>query len=349
MRVLSASEAISPAIERTKSTLFQPFQKGRSWKIAATAYLTMMGNIFLPTHLAFLTLPRQGGFNGLSFLFIVLIFGVLATVLLFVFFYIGARLQFVLFDMVLTRSKMVAPLWRKYGFCTWRWIGLKFALSIGLLIVFGVPVFSSFRLLMAHLPSPGQPPSPDFMSGFFLAYAVMLLAISVMMLLASLLNDFILPPIALENVTIVEGLHRFFELARREPGQLIAYIFFKSVLAIAAAIATEIAVIVAELVVAIPLGIVAFVGWLLLHSLKPAGPVLLFCGGAVLFVIFLALVFYVTTGFFGIIMVFFQSYALYFLGGRYHLLGDLLEPPAPEYAFAAQPPPYNPPPSPMSV
>jgi hypothetical protein len=64
MRVLSASEAISPAIDRTRSVLFQPFQKGRSWKLAATAYLAILGNIFLPSNLAFLGMPRQPGFPG---------------------------------------------------------------------------------------------------------------------------------------------------------------------------------------------------------------------------------------------------------------------------------------------
>jgi hypothetical protein len=52
----------------------------------------------------------------------------------------------------------------------------------------------------------------------------------------------------------------------------------------------------------------------------------------------------------GSLITFFQAYALYFLGGRYPLLGDLLDrsTPPPAYAFAAafppSPPPYQPPP-----
>jgi hypothetical protein len=52
----------------------------------------------------------------------------------------------------------------------------------------------------------------------------------------------------------------------------------------------------------------------------------------------------------GSLLTFFQAYALYFLGGRYPLLGDLLDrsTPPPAYAYAASfpppaPPPYQPP------
>src|SRR5215469_18758536 len=49
MRPLSAAEAIQPAIQRTRTVLFQPFQMGRSWKLAATAYLSGLGAFFIPT------------------------------------------------------------------------------------------------------------------------------------------------------------------------------------------------------------------------------------------------------------------------------------------------------------
>ena len=45
----------------------------------------------------------------------------------------------------------------------------------------------------------------------------------------------------------------------------------------------------------------------------------------------------------GFVMTFNQAYALYFLGGRYPLLGNLLEPPPPVYPYAPTPP--TPPPT----
>ena len=52
----------------------------------------------------------------------------------------------------------------------------------------------------------------------------------------------------------------------------------------------------------------------------------------------------VVIAFMGTLLTFFQAYALYFLGGRYPLLGDLLDrsTPPPAYAYATQPPPYQP-------
>jgi hypothetical protein len=245
----------------------------------------------------------------------------------------------VLFDIVLSKSKMVAPLWRKYGLCTWRWIGLKLGLSLLVILVSAVPLVSSFRYLITHAPPlPGQPPSPEFMSSFFLIYGVFVLMIGGLMLCSSLLNDFMLPSIALENASLTEAARRFFALVKAEPGEMAVYTIFKIVIAIAGGIAMEFLIIVVELIVAIPLGLIALLGWFLLHSLGPAGQVLLFAGGVVLFLIFFAFIFYVTIGFAGCVIIFFQAYSMYFLGGRYPLLGDLLEPPAPDLAFPASPP-----------
>jgi hypothetical protein len=347
MRALSASEAISPAIDRTKSVLFQPFQKGTSWKLAATAYLAVMGNIFFPSHLAVFGMPHQSGAAGAGFFFIALLVGVVFTIVYLLLFYVGARLQFVRFEFVLTGAKMIAPLWRKYGVCTWRWIGLKAVLSAVFLVVGAAPLFASLRFLVTHMPLPGQPPAPEFMRSFFVAYAGLMIAIFALLLCTSLLNDFVLPPIALENVPVSEGLRRFFELFRREPGQLIAYIFFKIILAIAAVVAMEIAIILLELIVAIPLGIAAFLGWLLLHSMGPVGQILMVAGGIVLILLFVAALFYITVGLCGCFVVFFQAYAIYFLGGRYPMLGDLLMPvPSAPQSTATVIPPDLPPPAP---
>jgi integral membrane sensor domain MASE1 len=54
MRILSATEAVSPAIARTKLVLFKPFRLGRSWKLAATGYLSGTASMFLPFPLIYL-------------------------------------------------------------------------------------------------------------------------------------------------------------------------------------------------------------------------------------------------------------------------------------------------------
>jgi len=274
-------------------------------------------------------------------------FAALGSLLMFLLFYAGVRLEFVLFDLVLTRARMVAPIWRKYGFCTWRWVGIKLLLSTIFIVVCGIPLLSVFRYATTHMPAAGQQPTPEFVSGIIAAYGVMALAFLVLSLCASLLNDFVLPSIALENTSLSEGLMCFFELFRKEPGQLVSYIFFKVILYIAALVATEIAILVAELIAAIPLGIVAFLGWLLLHSHGSVGQILMVTGGVVLFLIFFVFLFYLTILVAGCTVVFFQAYVMYFLGGRYPMLGDRLEPPEPVYAAVAFP--SDLPPAPASL
>ena len=64
---------------------------------------------------------------------------------------------------------------------------------------------------------------------------------------------------------------------------------------------------------------------------------------------FVLLLFYFMFGFMGCIMTFFQAYGMYFLGGRYPLLGDLLDrttpPPTWTYPVGFPPPQIFPPPA----
>ena len=66
MRPLSATECISPAIERTKLVLFSPFRKGRTWKLSATAYLYCGGTQYFPAPIVYLAfIPLAHGAGGM--------------------------------------------------------------------------------------------------------------------------------------------------------------------------------------------------------------------------------------------------------------------------------------------
>jgi hypothetical protein len=338
MRPLSASEAISPAFDRTRTILFRPFRKGRSWKLAATAYLSAMGLAFIPTPLAILPALSHGTAGAVGGVLVLAVI-VLITAIMLLFFYLGSRLQFVLFAIVLEKGDIVAPLWRRYGSCTWRWLGLKLALSVGFCLLFGVPVYSLFRSLIAHLPvQPGQPPSPQMVASILLLYAFIFLPIGLLMLCSSLLSDFVLPSIALEDATISNAIGRFIQLIKAEPMQVVVFTLFKILLAIAGAVAMQIVVLFAEIVAAIPLGLLALLAWFLFRSLGPAGHVLLVAGAVTLMLILAVFLFYVMILVMGCVHMFYQAYALYFLGGRYPLLGNILEPPVP---YPVAPPPLT--------
>lgn len=345
MRPLSAAEAISPAIERTKAVVFQPFKLGRSWKLAATAYLSVLGAFFIPTPLfSFFSAASQPR-TSIAGLLLSIGFGTVFSIVMFGFFYVGTRMEFVLFDIVLLNEKFVAPSWRRHSHQVWRWIGFKVLFSIGLAILIGPIFYFAFLKFLPQMAAisavPGQPPSPQILATLLRFYAVIGLPVAFALLLSSLLTNFVLPSIAMENTTVREGLRRTFGLFTSEPGPVSLFVVLKLFLSIAAFLAMETAVILGEILCLIPIGLVALAGWLLLRSAGDAGHLLMLVGAILLVVLFAAFAFYFGTLIIGSVHVFFQAYALYFLGGRYPMLGDMLEPPAPAlpYASPQEPPP----------
>jgi len=331
MRSLSASEAIAPAFERTRAVLFRPFQPGRSWKLAATAYLALSGTLFFPTPLisVFLRpytvpaqkLPVQIGFVVLSLLF---------TGLLFLFFYLGLRLQFARFDIILRGERWIAPLWRRYGPLTPRWLGLKLLISAITIALFGIPLVLALRTAVTRLQIvPGHSFPTHALAGLFLGEFLFAFGVLVLMFSVSLLEDFLLPSLALEGTPLKEAFRRFGALIATEPGPLAYYILWKALLLIGLGIAAEIALALLAFIAAIPFALVGTIAWFALCTFGLIGHTLFLAAVVVLALFFVAISVYLSIGILGSVVLFFQSYALYFLGGRYPLLGDFLNPPPP--------------------
>ena len=351
MRILSATEAISPAIARTKLVLFAPFRMGRSWKLGATAYLASAAGFFTPLPLlalAFISLAPTAAYKTL-----IAAAALLLTAITLLLFYWCSRLQFVFFDIVLNRGEFVAPAWRKYGPQSWKWAGFKMLFGTVATVVLAAP-FCAYILHLIRITTalpPGQPPPPEFIGAFFGMYFVVLFLALALMLVSSLMTDFVLPSLVLENTTLGEAFRRFFQLARREPGELCIYVLLKAGLAFAGYIGQTIVGYGVALVAEIVLGIVLVVGYFILHALGASVTVMIVLACVIVAPIFLFIVFYATFLLVGVLLTFLQAYSLYFLGGRYPLLGDLLDrstpppaplpPPPPGYAYAP-PPIYSP-------
>ena len=116
MRPLSASEAIGPAIERTRQVLAGPFRWRTFLKLTAVAFFAEIGGGFG------LSGPgRIGNMPGVPAaaqavivamaITISIVFFLIGLILL----YVGSRLQLVLLEVVATRQTTIAPLWRRYG------------------------------------------------------------------------------------------------------------------------------------------------------------------------------------------------------------------------------------------
>ena len=349
MRPLSASEAIGPALERTQDVLFRPFRLHTFLKIAAVACFAEFGANF---NASFPGNANRGGHQlppaVLAFVvgFAVLI-GVVSLVIALVLLYVGSRLQLVLVELVATRQSYIGPMWRRVGGATWRWIGLKVLLFIGVILVslpFTVPLV---LYLIRHAHQFG---SGSFFSGLQIAQIVLyigaaIVALIVVIAIYTLVHDLAVPSLALEEVGIRESLRRLLALLNAEPGQAALYLFLRLVLGMVFGILAEIGIVIVLLISAIPPGIAGFGLWFALRNTGAAGIAVLIGLGCIAGLVYLCWAICVGVSFAGTAITFNQAYALYFLGGRYPLLGDLLDRSAPPPAFAYTP--GFPPPAPL--
>ncbi len=343
MRPLSASECITPAIERTKSLLFSPFQWRAFLKLTAVAFFAEVGS----GSFSFSSPARNGNIPGVSpaaqglifaILFVVLLVGlVIGLVLL----YLGSRLQLVLLEVVATRQTTIAPIWRRYGRLTWRWIGFKvlFFLVFGLvfLAVLSPVIISMFK----NMPSGAQPPSAAFFSHILLFVSAIFIGVMIVLAAYFLLRDFALPFLEIEDLSNTDTLRRLRSLVAAAPGEIALYLLLRFLLSLVAGIGAELLILFIFIASMIPFGVIGGVLW---FALRHAGTVataaligLAVVGGLVLLVWMACVI----VGLIGTVFVFTQSYALYFLGGRYSLLGNVLEPPQFQHSTPL-PPPFAP-------
>ncbi len=352
MQILSALDAISPAFSRTKLVLFSPFRKGRTWKLAATAYLATASTIFMPFPLIYLFFVPSARHAGGTLLAVGLLVAVLLlTAICLVCFYLFTRIRFTFFDIVLNRGEFVAPAWRRYGPQSLKWTAFKVLLGTVVTLALAAPIASYARHFFLILTSikPGQQPSPELMAGFFAGYLLVYGAFGLGFFISSLLSDFIVPSLALENTTLQEAFLRFGRLISGEPGQVAAYALIKLGLGFAgymgAVMVFEIVFLIAMIIVAIVAGLIG----LMLHLIGVPTALLIGLGIALAIVCYLFFFFYCAVIIMGTTLTFLESYTLYFLGGRYPMLGDLLDRSTPPAAVPSMypPPGYFMPPPPI--
>lgn len=341
MRPLSAVDSVSPAWQHTYRLLLDR----RDWrvllKIGAVAVFAEVGGC------------NSSFGNGRNFgagkapavmaallAFIVLI-SIVALLVGLVFFYISSRLQFVLFDVVLRSDTTVAPIWRRYGTVTWRWMLLKFLFfAAALLCLAPVLVPMVIHIIRATANSTGgQMANPaSFIVSIFGFVLLILLFVFIIAICYVLVRDFGLPSMALENAPMSVTIQRVLRLIQAEPGPIALYLVILLALRIACGILCYVILFFAALVAAIPFGGAGLALWLSLRHSDTAGHIGMIAGCIFLGAVFAILVILAAIMVFGYMFTFFQAYTLYFLGGRYPMLGAYLD---------AQPQPqWTPPPTP---
>jgi hypothetical protein len=352
MRPLSAIDAISPAWAHTRNLLWRP----RNWrlllKIGFVAVLAQMAgfNFSGGNHFGG---PMHHGHHALSSaMWASIVAGIVAIAIVgfvvwLAIFYAGSRMQFVLFEVVLRRDTEIAPIWRRYGAATWRWIGLKLAFLAVVLVVLA-PILAPMAIHMFRTLPHLEGSDPRRVVGFVLGMLGFGMVIFVVSLLIGaayrLLVSFALPSMALESTTLRESVRRVAGLAQAEPVDVFLFLLMTVLMGFAGGVVASVAVGLTLVVALVPLGGVAALLWVALHHAGIVGHVVVYGVCTVTGLIVAALTLIVGVIAFGYLYAFLQAYALYFLGGRYPRVGAYLEPllpPAPAYmpgpGFAAPP------------
>jgi hypothetical protein len=334
MQRLNAIDAISPAFTRVHELLFKPFRVGRTFKLAFVSYCAFAGSFFLPFPLLYVGIASLIPEVGRSRLFPVFWAIALGTTAIYCgFYYVFARLQLVDFEMVVTLTGAISPMWRKYGRKVWPWIGVKVVLGLIATAVM-VPMLLNFTHelmgLMPQLKSLWPKPSPEDMqrlmstvSGF---YGLMLGFFLIPKTLSTLLEDFAMPFFLVENLPMGEAMQRGWRVFVGDPLNCVAYLGMKLILAVIGYVMLGVALQVCMIPLVLVFGTVGGIGWLVLHGAGVAGTLLMVAGGGVLGVCFVAVVLYATIGATGYLLLLLDAYAIYYMGGRYPMLGNLLEP-----------------------
>jgi hypothetical protein len=190
---------------------------------------------------------------------------------------------------------------------------------------------------------PGQLP-PGFFPAFLQFFLVIGFVGLCVFAIYWLLRDFVMPFLALENASLATALERGMAVVRDEPGQVVLYMLLRVVLFIAFAIGGYIVYFVAALLALVPMGLLGAAFYLLVHK-SPMSSVLLGIGLFAGMCVLIAWIFFVMFLVAGFIFTFFQAYALYFLGGRYPLLGEILEPVGQSWWNLQPSVPFDPPPA----
>ena len=355
MQPLSAIDAISPAWAHTRKLLLEPVRWTTLLKIGLVSAFAGVGsgsfsssNFNHPGTIPHSTMHLPAIALVAS---VFLILGFVFLVIWFAFFYLSSRLQFVLFDLVLRRDTTIGPIWSRFGPATWRWMGLRFLFSLAA-VVLALPILIPAVIAAIHsIPKTGGAPDLASLIGPIFAFIGTIVLVAIVVGIGHLLlHDFGLPSMALEGTSLQETVVRVFRLIRAEPVQILIFVVMKVILGIVAGIVIGIALVIGGLILLIPFGGIGGLMWAALHHGDLGARIAMWCLIALLALAYLAIMFVAVFMCGGVTGTFFQAYALYFLGGYYPLLGEILQPtPVPPTGFYYPPFPVQPPPEPTAL
>jgi hypothetical protein len=336
---ISAIDAISPAFQHTKQQLLQPFRAAQWAKLALVGFLAGElssggcngGSFQLPTHPSggqrFIDfgLPNVNPVVLVSLIALLIVLGLVFWIL---FIYVGSVMRFILFDSVVAKRCEIRRSWaRRHGaglrYFVWQILFLL-AMLVGLTVLVGIPAAVAFAA--GWLKDPRQHMIPLILGGMLLFFVVMGFVL-LSLVVHVLTKDFVVPEMALENISAIEGWRRLLPMLESEKGNYAGYIGMKIVMSLGAAVVVGIITFIVLLILLIPVG--GF-GVIAVMAGKTAGLTwnlytitLAVVVGCIVFAVLLYVMSLISVP----AIVFFPAYSIYFFASRYPALDALLRPP----------------------
>jgi hypothetical protein len=352
---ISAVDAISPAFEHAKQQLFQPFRFTQWVRLAIVGFLAgelgssggCNSHFNVPSsnyprgshHFLGTGLPQQiADHLALLSAFIVPLI-LLGLVLFVLFLYINSVMRFILFDSIIARECHIRQGWvrRRHNgrqFFVWQLVLTLIGFAVFVLLL-GIPAAIAWSA--GWFEHPSEHLLPLILGGILLLLLV-LVFILVMAVITVMTKDFVVPQMAFEDISALEGWRRLWVMLQAEKGGYAVYILMKIALAIAAAIALGVITLIVFLALLLPIG---GVGLAAVLGGMAAGLTWNFYTIALAVIvgcIVLAALIFVASMISVPAIVFFPAYSIYFFATRYPPLAALLWPPSQE-SLAPIPPP----------
>jgi hypothetical protein len=349
---ISAIDAVSPAFHHTKQQLLQPFRVAQWAKLALVGFLAgeissggcNASSFRLPTHPSggqrFMDfgLPDVNPVLFASLIAVLLMLGMISWIL---FLYVNSVMRFILFDSVIAKRCEIGLSWdRRHGvglrYFVWQILFLL-ATVVGLTVLIGIPAALAFAA--GWLKDPRAHVIPLILGGMLLFFVV-LGFILLSLVVHVLTKDFVVPQMALEHISAIEGWRRLLPMLRSEKGSYGGYVGMKIVMTLGAAVVVGILTFIVIIIVLIPVGGFGVVAVMMGKTAGLTWNLYTITLAAVVGCLVLAVLLYVVSLISVPAIVFFPAYSIYFLASRYPALDALLHPAVP---LVPQFPPVPPP------
>jgi hypothetical protein len=241
--------------------------------------------------------------------------------------YISSVARFILFDSVIAKECHIRKGWvrhRHHGFQLFGWqILLLLASFASFMVVLGIPLAGAWSL--GWFTHPREHLLALLLGGgvFLMLFFAFLLTLGVVHVMT---KDFVVPQMALENISAMEGWRRLWLWLKAEKGGYGGYIGMKIVLAIGAGVVLGIITFIALLVLLIPVGGVGAIAVIAGAAAGLTWNLYTITLAVVAAGILFAVIMFVASFICVPAIVFFPAYSIHFFAPRYPALAALLWP-----------------------